>query len=132
MSDHIACVRTDIYIVLSQYRATPTEALKKDNRILPNGFDKASASWEIAAAGGAATDVDFQGGSDRVRYSIAVADAALPITVTVEFLYQPIAFRWARNLEDFDAPETQRFVRYYDSMAAATFQRLAETVVVVR
>jgi hypothetical protein len=44
----------------------------KDNRLLPRGFDKISAEADIAVIGGALQDADFSGGSDRVRYSVAV------------------------------------------------------------
>ena len=91
----------------------------KDNRLLPRGFDKATADAEIAVFGGAAADEDFRGGGDRVRYAIPVTGAG-PFTVDVELNYQSIAYRWVRNLEKYDAPEPQQFVRYYDSMAANT------------
>jgi hypothetical protein len=86
----------------------------KDNRLLPRGFDKTAAGPEIAVIGGAAADPDFVGASDRVRYRVAVAG---PSTVEVELRYQPIGFRWARNLAAYDAPEPTAFVRYFDSLA---------------
>ena len=39
----------------------------KDNRLLPQGFDKATAAPDIAVIGPAAADADFTGGGDRVR-----------------------------------------------------------------
>ena len=42
----------------------------KDNRLLPRGFDKATAAPDIAVHGGAARDADFTGGGDRVRYVV--------------------------------------------------------------
>jgi hypothetical protein len=86
----------------------------KDNRLLPRGFDKTAAAPEIAVIGGAAADPDFVGASDRVRYRVAVHG---PTTVEVALRYQPIGFRWARNLADYDAPEPSAFVRYFDSLA---------------
>jgi hypothetical protein len=86
----------------------------KDNRLLPRGFDKTAADPEIAVIGGAAVDPDFAGGSDRVRYRVAVTGAA---SVEVEVRYQPIGFRWAQNLATYDAPEPAAFVRYFDSLA---------------
>lgn len=55
-----------------------------------------------------------------------------PFTVTVELWFQPIAYRWAQNLADYDSFETDRFVRYYESMAAASGLVLARTSEVVR
>jgi hypothetical protein len=89
----------------------------KDNRLLPRGFDKTTATSEIAVVGDAAADTDFIGGEDRVRYRVAIAGAA---SVTLELRYQPIAYRWARNLERYDAVEPRAFVRYYDALAASS------------
>lgn len=101
----------------------------KDNRLLPRGFDKATAGWEIAVRGGAAADPDFTAPGDRVRYEASVRDQPGPFTVDVELWYQPIGFRWARNLERYDAPEPARFVRYYDSLSHVSGTVLAEASV---
>ena len=85
----------------------------KDNRILPAGFDKQTASPDIAVRGKAATDPAFLGGSATTRYEIPTA-AAGPFAVKAELLYQPVGFRWAHNLAPYKAAETQRFVTYYD------------------
>ena len=45
--------------------------------------------------------------------------------LAVELRYQPIGFRWAQNLRQYDAPEPQRFVRYYDAAASASSAILA-------
>ena len=104
----------------------------KDNRILPTGFDRAGADPRVAVIGAAASDADFAAGGDRVRYSLDVDASSAPFTVTVELMFQPIAYRWARNLEEYDAFETNRFVRYYDSMASSSAIVVAESSVVVR
>jgi hypothetical protein len=41
-------------------------------------------------------------------------------SVTLELRYQPIAFRWTRNLESYDAAEPRAFVRYYDALASSS------------
>lgn len=89
----------------------------KDNRILPRGFDKATAGPDIAVQGGAARDASFQGGSDRVTYRVDLGGKPGPYRVVAELWYQPIAHRWAMNLEPFRAAETERFVRWYQAMA---------------
>jgi hypothetical protein len=91
----------------------------KDNRLLPHGFDKAGASKDIAVLGEAASDANFTGAGDRVRYSIPVAGEG-PYTVEAELLYQPIGYRWANNLKKYDAGEPRRFNAYYDAMGTAT------------
>ncbi|MFN2444390.1 MAG: hypothetical protein ABR606_02180 [Vicinamibacterales bacterium] len=97
----------------------------KDNRLLPRGFDKSTASADIAVLGAAAPDPDFLGGADRIRYTIDLADAAGPYTVEATLRFQPIAYRWAQNLKPYDAVETRRFVAYYESMSAAATAVLA-------
>ena len=104
----------------------------KDSRILPRGFNKATAERDIAVAGDAATDPAFVGGSARTRYNIDVARAQGPFQIVVELWYQPIGFRWAQNLRLQPAPETDRFVSYYESMADVSGTVLARDSVTVR
>jgi hypothetical protein len=42
--------------------------------------------------------------------------------------FQPISFRWARELDPYDAFETRRFVDYYDAMAAGSAVEIARVV----
>lgn len=92
----------------------------KDNRILPHGFDKATASKDIAVVGDAEHDPGFTGQGSRVRYSVAT-DGPGPFQVTVELWYQPIGYRWANNLKPYDkAAEPHRFNGIYDAMGPAT------------
>ncbi len=97
----------------------------KDNRLLPSGFDKGTASWEIAVYGAAADDDDFLAGGDRVDYRVDVSGASGAVTVSVELLFQSIGYRWAENLRDYDAFETNRFVGYYEESAASSAVTLA-------
>ena len=89
----------------------------KDNRILPRGFEKETAGEDIAVQGAAFGDPDFRGGSDRMRYEVDVSDEEAPFSVKAELWYQPIAYRWARNLDPYDTEETDRFVGYFESMS---------------
>jgi hypothetical protein len=97
----------------------------KDNRLLPRGFDKATADKDIAVLGAAETDADFTGGQDTVRYSADVADSPGPFRVQAELLYQPIGYRWAQNLRAEKSPEADRFVSYYEALASSSWVRLA-------
>jgi hypothetical protein len=92
----------------------------KDNRLLPDGFRPAAASADVRVQGEASADPDFIGGGDRIRYSVDVSGRSGPFAVSVELWYQPIAFRWARNLATYAAPETQRFVSWYQAMASSS------------
>jgi hypothetical protein len=117
--------------IMSDQAGVPTTGLLtavrylKDNRLLPRGFDKQTANPQIVPHGGALEDPDFVGGSDRVKYSVDVANAQGPFVVEAEVWYQPIGFRWANNLKKYSAFEPQRFNRYYDSMGPSTAVRLA-------
>ncbi len=104
----------------------------KDNRILPDGFVPATAGEDIAVRGAAAGDADFVGGADRVRYLVDVGTANGPYAIEAELWYQPIGFRWARNLAPYDTAETNRFVRFYDSMSETSATRLANTRIETR
>ena len=95
----------------------------KDNRILPAGFDKSSASPDIAVRGKALDDPAFIGGSATTRYEIPAS--AGPFHVSAELQYQPIGFRWAHNLAPYKADEPQRFTRYFDQAAAQSALVLA-------
>lgn len=103
-------------------------AYVKDNRVPPRGFNKRTAPPEIAVHGAALDDPDFGPGEDRVRYVIDVANTSGPLTLDVQLWYQPIGFRWARNLDAYDTFETKRFVRYDDAMAPSAALMLAQTI----
>jgi len=90
----------------------------KDNRILPSGFDKTTASADIAVRGKAADDPNFTAGSSTTNYKITTNGAGGPFRIAAELVYQPIGFRWAHNLAPYKADETQRFAHYYDEAAA--------------
>ncbi len=96
----------------------------KDNRLVPRGFDKATADPRIAVVGAAAQDADFGDSGDRVRYAIDVNPADGPFQIDAELRFQVIGFRWAENLRPYKAEETNRFVGYYESMASSSSEVL--------
>ncbi len=102
----------------------------KDNRLLPEGFDAATAGPDIAVRGNAEEDTNFVGGGDRVVYLVDVSSAEGPFIVDAELLYQPIGYRWAHNLGDREAAEIERFIGYYDEVAGSSAVRLAGAKVV--
>lgn len=89
----------------------------KDNRILPDGFNKQTADEMIEVHGKAFEDEDFTGGSDRIRFRVDVTVANGPLRIEAGLWYQPIGFRWAQNLTPYNFRETNRFVSYYKSMS---------------
>lgn len=98
----------------------------KDNRVLPDGFDKPGAPEDIAVHGGALEDADFLGGGDRILYAVDLGGAQGPFEVRAELWYQPIGYRWAHNLEQQDTAEGRRFVGYYGSMSGQSAAVLAK------
>jgi hypothetical protein len=104
----------------------------KDNRLLPRGFDTSTAVPDIAVRGDAAEDANFNADGDRVRYRIDTGRSAGPLAVDVVLRYQPISFRWAKNLERYDADEPRRFVGYFSSMSDQSSAVVAKTTVLVR
>jgi hypothetical protein len=104
----------------------------KDNRLLPRGFNKATAEPDIAVIGGAVQDTDFTEGTDRVRYSVDVTRSGGPLRIDVELRFQPISFRWADNLRRYNANEPRRFVSYYDSMAGGSSEVVAKATATVQ
>ncbi len=97
----------------------------KDNRMLPDGFDKSSAPEDVAVRGAAEADADFQGGRDSVNYEVPITGGPGPFTVQAELWYQPIGYRWAHNLAQEEAFEIDRFVRYFKDFADSSGIRLA-------
>lgn len=93
---------------------------EKDNRMLPKGFDKGTADDEVGVKGAAASDTDFQGGGDRVNYSIALDNVQGPFQIEAELYFQPISYRWAENLRKYDAYEPKRMVKYYESLSSGS------------
>jgi hypothetical protein len=98
----------------------------KDNRLLPHGFDKATADKDIAVTGDAASDPGFTDRGSSVRYRVATGSAEGPFKVQAELWFQPIGFRWAHNLAPYNAEEPQRMVRYYEAAARNSAVMLAK------
>ena len=104
----------------------------KDNRLLPRGFDKSAAGADIAVVGTAVEDRDFTAGGDRVRYVLDIAASTGALTVEATLRFQPVAFRWAKNLQTYDAQEPKRFVTFFDSMASNSSDELARATASIR
>jgi hypothetical protein len=87
----------------------------KDNRLLPRGFDKQTASEDIAVWGEAALlDNNFVGGSDQVTYQVSVRGYSGPFTVLAELLYQAVSYHFVLDLRQDSTSFIDRFGRYYD------------------
>ena len=89
----------------------------KDNRLLPEGYDKEEADKDIAVYGAALNDDDFVGGGDELKYIIDVSGIEGPLHVTARLWYQPIGYRWAENLRSYPAKEPRQFSAMYKSFS---------------
>lgn len=87
----------------------------KDNRILPTGFDKQTASGDVMVVGAARKDRNFVGGGDSIRYRIG----GLPdgkYTVRAELVYQSLSYAHALDLfADTTTPEVVDFKTMFDA-----------------
>lgn len=83
----------------------------KDNRLLPRGFDKASAPADAAVYGDARNDANFVGGSDQVTYQISLSGKG-PYTVTARLLYQTVSYQFSRSFHGNDSLISS-FLGYY-------------------
>jgi hypothetical protein len=99
----------------------------KDNRLLPRGFDKRTASSDVAVHGAAEEDADFKGGSDMVRYSVDAGNGQPPFKVVAELWYQPIGFRWAMNLGEYDTRESAQFLTFFKDVSSSSRAVLARS-----
>jgi len=89
-------------------------AYAKDNRLLPSGFDKATADDDFAVHGIAAVDDDFVGGSDRVTYDADVMNVTGPLNVTVELLFQALSPPFVDDLLETQTDLVGQFSEMYD------------------
>ena len=87
----------------------------KDNRILPNGFNKTTSLPDTAVVGSALTDTNFIGGSDQVTYQVSLTGGG-PYTVTAEVMYQTISYQFAQQLFTHNEPLVTSFEQYYIGM----------------
>jgi hypothetical protein len=85
----------------------------KDNRLLPRGFDKETAGDDFAVQGLAGVDKDFLGGADEVTYQISTKGHSGPFKVSVQVLYQTIAYGFVRDMQGYDTPLVKEFLGYY-------------------
>lgn len=84
----------------------------KDNRLLPAGFNKATAADDIKVVGNATTDSNFTAGGDTVRFAIAVEGNG-PYTVEASLYYQSIAYGFLQDLAADESDEVSDFLAMY-------------------
>ena len=90
------------------------DSYAKDNRLLPNGFDKSTAVPDFSVQGNAVDDSNFQGGWDKVTYRVDTQGTEGPFTVTVELLFQSVSYPFMENLKNDSSDLVGRFSDQYD------------------
>ncbi|MCB1122702.1 MAG: hypothetical protein KJT03_14210, partial [Verrucomicrobiae bacterium] len=88
---------------------------RKDNRLLPAGFDTNSADDRIKVAGQATDDPDFTGGGDKILYLVATPGSPGPYLVEVELLFQTISAAFISDLRQDSTLEISGFTQMFDS-----------------
>ena len=87
----------------------------KDNRILPAGFEKASAGKDFAVAGTAASDANFDKGSDQVSYRVNVKGRSGPYTVKARVLFQSLSYRSTMDLARDDTEQVKTYMAQHNA-----------------
>ncbi|PIE66690.1 MAG: hypothetical protein CSA23_07825 [Deltaproteobacteria bacterium] len=134
---HYACItapdQVQIYEAvmgdnLNQVTYTLLRAMtyKKDNRLLPSGFDKNTAHSDVQVHGNALSDTDFTGGGDSISYQIGGLEHGEVYTITVELLYQTLAHAFSGDLFTDPSDEAAAFETMVGAATMKTSQ-IAET-----
>ena len=90
-------------------------AYRKDNRLLPKGFDIASADPRIAVFGEASNDPDFAAGQDKVSYRVTTGSRPGPYLVDVKLCYQSVSAAFATDLREDSTDEIVRYITMHDA-----------------
>ncbi len=104
---------------------------KKDNRILPSGFDPLTAADDVQPAGDCIYDENFVGGSDEITYRLS--DLRLPgYKIQIELRDQSLAYPFSQDLLLDNSNEVVAdFERMY-ATARPVAELIASTELVVR
>ena len=87
----------------------------KDNRILPQGFDKNIVPNDVAVKGGAFTDDNFSEGQDTITYLVDIGTATTPV-ITAELKYQPLSYGHLQDMfkDANNVKEVSTFKGYFE------------------
>jgi hypothetical protein len=62
-------------------------------------------------------DEDLMGSGDETLYEVKVDTQGGSFIIKEELACQPVGSLWARNLGEYDTVESNRFIRYFDSLS---------------
>ncbi|NPA54303.1 MAG: hypothetical protein GXO21_06515 [Aquificae bacterium] len=86
----------------------------KDNRLLPEGFDKKTATEDIKPQGNAFSDNDFVGGKDTLIYKIDITGHEGPYTIEAYLKFQSLSYAFYKDL--LKDENNSEYVRKFKSM----------------
>jgi len=89
----------------------------KDNRILPEGFEKSRAHPDTVVKGNASADPNFSDGRDEVTY-IVYGNFSKPIKIVAELLYQPVSYPFLKTLHPTE--QTELFLEAFSEVEKTT------------
>ena len=102
---------TDSHVTYTLLRAA---TFAKDNRLLPEGFDKSAAPAEIGVFGRAVSDDNFTGGSDQITYRVNTTGHDGPFTLSARLFFTAVSYPFAEDLQkDRDLSAVNRFIQLY-------------------
>lgn len=118
--------------VMADYQGNITYTLlrakqyRKDNRLLPLGFDKVKASADIQVVGEAYQDTDFVGGGDDLHFKLAgFTDSQY--SITAELIYQTLGYAFAQDMFVNTAPEVSNFQQMFNASKQKSYS-IAQTL----
>lgn len=88
---------------------------RKDNRLLPAGFDRTTADERIQVFGKATSDDNFIGGQDGIVYSIPRIPEKGPFTIEIKLYYQSVSAAFVNDLKSDPGALVDRFAHMYDA-----------------
>jgi len=83
----------------------------KDNRLLPQGFNKAKAVADIRVYGRAEADKNFTGQGDKITYKVKLEKSSSGF-ILAELLYSPVSPAFIMDLKkDAADPQVKKFIK---------------------
>ncbi|MEQ1636525.1 MAG: multiheme c-type cytochrome [Methylococcales bacterium] len=123
--------------IMEDYKGNITYTLlrakkyRKDNRLLPPGFNKAIAPADIQVVGEALNDTNFIGGSDEIHFKLAGLTGK-SYTIDVELIYQTLGYAFAQDMFTNAAPEVSQFKQMFNASKLKSYPITQATITVTR
>lgn len=123
--------------IMEDYKGNITYTLlrakqyRKDNRLLPPGFDKARAPNDIQVVGEALRDADFIGGGDDIHFKLAGLTGK-SYTISAQLIYQTLGYAFAQDMFSDPAPEVTQFKQMFNASKLKSYPITQTTIMVAQ